>query len=281
MFCIRNIQRACVSAPSVRLISKARYSRRSDRNTSCYKPVKSNDDPFGDVDNNVFGTNSNWELLTPQGFRFYLPGGIGPGWLDPSTTAQVEVLSMLVPNINSGIDALESEKNKRYSISNKKETNYVLQCYAQECPTLLRKDILELFPNCFEVTSPVLTIITISQEAKNKKTRWSKEVETEKLAQNFVLAASDICKKLKMCGYWANFINPFSGQPYTNPHKTGTLYTTDERFRCVGFKVNKHKHCKIISQVKDSKNFIGNLYTNAPHSDLLRDIMNDISYGSS
>ncbi|XP_014207367.1 methylmalonic aciduria and homocystinuria type D protein, mitochondrial [Copidosoma floridanum] len=271
MFGIRNIQRVCVSASSVRVISKAKYSRRSDRNTSSYKLVKSNNDALNEVDNHIFGANSNWELLTPHGFRFYLPGGIGPGWLDSSTTAQVEVYSALVPNVN---DRPGSEQKQ--NIVSRKETFSILHCTAQECPTLLRKDILELFPNCLEVASPQLTIITISQKSNKKKTKWNKENETERLAQHFVLAASDICKKLKMCGYWADFINPFSGQPYSNPHKSSTLYTTDQRFRCVGFTVDRQRNCKIISHVTDSKNFIGNLYTNATQVDFLKDIMSDI-----
>lgn len=134
------------------------------------------------IDNNVFGINPNWELLTPQGFRFYLPGDIGPGWLDASTTAQVEIHSMLVPNDLSEID--ESKKENKFNNHKTKDLYSVLHCTAQECPTLLRKGIIELFPNCLEVMSPQLSIITISQKTRNKKTRWSKEVEVEKLAQH-------------------------------------------------------------------------------------------------
>lgn len=105
-----------------------------------------------------------------------------------------------------------------------------------------------------------------------------------------------------MCGYWADFINPFSGQPYLHPHKNGILYKTDERFRCVGFKVEKKENCKIITHDKNSANFIGkitfrfqrrsksflpiklyfvlgNLYTTAPSStEFLKEIMNDINH---
>lgn len=60
-----------------------------------------------------------------------------------------------------------------------------------------------------------------------------------------------------MVGYWADFINPFSGQPYLNPHKNGTLYKTDERFRCLGFKIEQKSFCKIISIDSEHTNFIG------------------------
>ncbi|KAJ8688018.1 hypothetical protein QAD02_023813 [Eretmocerus hayati] len=277
MFCIRNIQRTCINTP-VRIISKAKYSRRSDRNTSSYKPVQSKDDAFDDLEH-IFGVNPNWELLTPRGFRFYLPGSIGPGWLDASTTAQVEVHSIVVPNEIEDAQIANARRTNELEFSESPGGILsVLHCSAQECPTLLRKGIIELFPGCFEVTSPQLTIVTISQKTKDKTSRWSLEIETEKLAQYFVLAASDICKKLKMCGYWADFINPFSGQPYLNPHKNGILYKTDERFRCLGFKVEQKTNCKVISPDADSKNFIGNLYTTAPSStEFLKEIMNNLN----
>ena len=78
-------------------------------------------------------------------------------------------------------DAELSRPNRKCSNTN--EIFSILNCSAQECPTLLRKGILELFPNCLEVTSPLLTIVTISQKTNDRKTKWSKEIETEKLAQ--------------------------------------------------------------------------------------------------
>lgn len=77
------------------------------------------------------------------------------------------------------------------------------------------------------------------------------------LLLQFLLAASDICTKLKMFGYWADFINPFSGQPYLNPHKNGVLYKTDERFRCLGFKVDKKNACKVVTYDNKGTEFIG------------------------
>lgn len=161
----------------------------------------------------------------------------------------------------------------------------MLDCVAQECPILLRKSIEELFSGCLDVTSSHLTIITVSQRTNLKSMRWRKEAETEKLAKyvsyiqnvsesknikgsrrrhvyilsiyQFVLAASDICSKLKMVGYWADFINPFSGQPYLNPRKGGNLYETDERFRCLGFTIEQRNNCRIIASDNSMKTFIG------------------------
>lgn len=60
-----------------------------------------------------------------------------------------------------------------------------------------------------------------------------------------------------MIGYWADFINPFSGQPYFSSLKTNTLYTTDERFRCLGFKIKDKNNCKIITYDNNVSNFVG------------------------
>lgn len=68
--------------------------------------------------------------------------------------------------------------------------------------------------------------------------------------------AQEICIKLKSTGYWADFINPFSGKPYLSPYYKSTLYETDERFRCLGFEIKKRGNCKVI-QSRDDKQFIG------------------------
>ncbi|XP_014294892.1 methylmalonic aciduria and homocystinuria type D homolog, mitochondrial [Microplitis demolitor] len=282
---------------SINIIFAAKYSRRSAKNTTTYKLVKSNGID-ADIDNGELDNNPNWELFGPRGFRFYLPGSIGPGWLDQSTTAQVETRSILLPNNDGELDdsddfdthGINDEIINVYKHKNNNRTNNsknrrkcdqsqpILHCIAQECPMLLRKGIQELFPSSVEAASPQLTIVTITQKLNPRMMRWSKEIETERLAKFFLLAASDICAKLKMFGYWADFINPFSGQPYLNPHKTGVLYKTDERFRCLGFKVNKTNSCKIISHENKGSEFVGSLYTSAPaNMDFFKDIMSGMS----
>lgn len=69
-------------------------------------------------------------------------------------------------------------------------------------------------------------------------------------------AAQEICLRLKMAGYWADFINPFSGRPYLSPFQKPTLYEADERFRCLGFEIRKEGGTKIIAPTKGS-NFVG------------------------
>ncbi|XP_006624013.1 methylmalonic aciduria and homocystinuria type D homolog, mitochondrial isoform X1 [Apis dorsata] len=271
------------------ILSKGCYSRRSNKSTNSYKIVQANSENLNDVDGAMLGINSNWELLTPRGFRFYLPGSIGPGWSDVTTTIQVRT-QLVDFHDNDKQISIDDSKEKSVPRSNRlKGTQHsMLHCVAQECPLLLRKGIEELFPGCLDVGSPQLTIITISQSINFKVMKWNKEIETEKLAKYFVLAASDICAKLRRMGYWADFINPFSGQPHLNLQKNNTLYKTDERFRCLGFKILHRNNCKIILYDNNAKNFLvqnghgtvvyitGNLYTTAPAStEFLKEILYD------
>ncbi|XP_032678911.1 methylmalonic aciduria and homocystinuria type D homolog, mitochondrial isoform X2 [Odontomachus brunneus] len=227
----------------------------SNRSTSSY--VNANGDSMDDVQTNMLDANSNWELLTPNGFRFYLPGSVGLAWLDVTTTAQMKT---------QFLEAYDDEKFEKL-LNNRDKSNdrkwktvhSTLKYMAQECPVLLHKSIEELFPGTIlDLAASDLTIITISQKANPKSLRWRTDVETEKLAKYFVLAAVDICLKLKMDGYWADFINPFSGQPYFTPRKDSNLYKTDERFRCLGFKVEQKKNCRVIACDDSPRNFVGN-----------------------
>ncbi|KAL6427501.1 hypothetical protein ACFW04_008774 [Cataglyphis niger] len=239
MFCTRNGRKRGISL-LFNLIPRVLYSRRNDRSTSIslYKLIKINGDSLdGDIDNSAWDTNSNWKLLTPKGFRFYLPGSVGPAWLDATTTVQVN--------------------------------NYCDESFNEE-------EFIEALEKCLDVTSSQLTIITINQRANLNSMRHCKEAETERLAKYFVLAAWNICTKLKMAGYWADFINPFSGQPHLSSRKSVNLYETDERFRCTGFKVKQRNNCKIITFDNSLQNFIGNLYTTAPpNTEVLEQIIND------
>lgn len=129
-------------------------------------------------------TNTNWELLTPNGFRFYLPGSIGLAWLDVTTTAQMKTQFLETYN-SEKLDMFFNDKKNYQSNARKWKTiNSMLECVAQECPVLLRKNIEELFPGTMlDLSASDLTIITISQKANPKLLRWRTDVETEKLAK--------------------------------------------------------------------------------------------------
>lgn len=119
----------------------------------------------------------------PRGFRFYLPGGVGPAWLDATTTAQVKTQFVKLYNDEEFMESLNNKNSHQKNVENWRVIQPTLDCVAQECPILLRKSIEELFPGCLDVTMSHLTIITINQKANLKSMRRHKETETEKLAK--------------------------------------------------------------------------------------------------
>ncbi|BES87573.1 Uncharacterized conserved protein (DUF2246) [Nesidiocoris tenuis] len=246
------VQRVIKTFKSIRNVKEILYSQR------CFFSRKSGFNENGNYkivnrgpqrkggNNHQLSNHTNWELLAPQGFRFYLPGRIGPAWHD-------EISVSFIPTTISGFDGTE------------------LECSIQDCPVVLRHGLNELFPGC-DSNGQQLTVVSITQQKDKKAT----EADIEKLTKQFMWAAQDICEKLRKAGYWADFINPFSGLPFGSqsqyPPSAG-LYQTDERFRCLGFQIMEKKACRIISNKRSNK-FIGSLFTNAPPSTaLLQDIL--------
>lgn len=236
------------------------YSRRSDsKSADSYQAVKSRKST-DDITNNSIGTSPNWELLAPRGYRFYMPGSVGPAWHDVYTTAHIHEFESAISHQSS-----------------KKTLEYTMECVAQHCPMLLRRGVLEMFPGT-DIGGSDLTIVTLSQKTTANLTNMDHEVETERerVTKFFVLAAQEVCMKLRLAGYWADFINPFSGRPYLTPFASAAFYGADERLNYLNFQINDHGICKIISTKRErSHSFVGSLFTTAPASaTLLQDILN-------
>ncbi|XP_024085558.1 uncharacterized protein LOC106663851 isoform X3 [Cimex lectularius] len=135
-------------------VQKSNYSRKSSSNfRGTYKIVTKASDPAEDVAKQQLATHTNWELLAPQGFRFYLPGSVGPAWHD-------EISASFIPSTLTGIDAAE------------------LECDVQECPVLLRQGISELFPGT-DTSACQLTVVSLSQKKHKKITEHDIEQLTK------------------------------------------------------------------------------------------------------
>ncbi|KAF5282988.1 hypothetical protein FQA39_LY04859 [Lamprigera yunnana] len=233
-----------ISLRSINACVRKNLSRRSNNVDSSYKVIKSKRSPKDN--SSLVWRDPNFELLaSPSGFPFFLPGNVSPAWYDKRTTALT----------NHGF-VMEQ-------IDEVNANNGNIVCRIQQCPAVLRQTVCDLFPNNnLEVCE--LSVITITLKPNMKHLQHNKEVETEKLAQTFVLTANNICNKLKRAGYWADFINPFSGRPYTFPSSNNALYTTDEKFRCLDFQILEVNECKVVCSNKSKKEFIGSLFTSAP-----------------
>ncbi|XP_066993307.1 cobalamin trafficking protein CblD [Anabrus simplex] len=246
MLCFRRLS-CCSSLKNIYKSSASFYSKRSDSKASnSYKVVKSDQRIRDDDEFASLGVSPNWELLAPSSYRFFLPGSVGPAWHDITTVAQ----------------AAKTSLKKQTAVTNASKSS-TFKCIIQDCPVLLRKGVLELFSGS-EIGESELSIITLEYESSGKLVPEGDEA----IAKSFVLAAEDICNKLRAAGFWADFINPFSGRPYLSPYHGVSLYETHEKFRCLGFQIEERANCKLIMN-EDEKNFIGSLFTTAPSSMLL------------
>lgn len=72
-----------------------------------------------------------------------------------------------------------------------------------------------------------------------------------------------MCSRLRLNGYWADFMNPFSGKPFYSYASGKKLYKIDNRFRGLGIKLENYNECLIIS-AEDEVAFSGSIFTNAP-----------------
>ncbi|KAH8366975.1 hypothetical protein KR200_012091, partial [Drosophila serrata] len=187
----------------------------------------------------ILENEPNWELTATKNNRFYLPHAIGPAWQGDTTTA-----SLMGP-LGELVNFMKED--------NKDGSRLEFACC--DCPALLRGSITELFPMRIgsHRHSPI-TMLTLSNEG-----------DIEKGAIKFVLAARDICFRLMAFGYWADFLNPFSGKPYIMPKEGLTLYKQDQRFRGINMLLTQKSHCLVISAAKnDRTKFSGTIYCTAP-----------------
>ncbi|CAG9857780.1 unnamed protein product [Phyllotreta striolata] len=260
----------------IRVLRNINYANRTirarfDRNYS--KKIGSNgDNPYKHVKHkhpledacNLVWKDPSFELLTTNEFPLFLRGDIGLAWYDTQTTAKTPH-ELILEQID------QSSTSDRGDITVK----------VQKCPTLLRDAVKHLFPYRPLDDTSELSVVTVSLRpnaivggAGSKK---NGELEVEKLAQTFLITARKICDKLRLAGYWADFINPFSGRPYFSPsfHSSSPaeLYSSHEKFRCLGFEIEEIDKCKVISNEdqdyssstssSSSKRFVGSLFTSA------------------
>ncbi|CAM9940856.1 unnamed protein product [Lampetra planeri] len=144
-----------------------------------------------------------------------------------------------------------------------------VECVVQGCPELLQRDFATMFP---EAPNSDLTVITVTQKTQNNMTAWSPDVEEERdrLMQNFVEGAKEICFALRAEGYWADFVDPSSGMPFFGPYTNSPLFETDGRYRQLGFQVEDLGCCKVIRhRTWGSHVLVGSLLTDAPTSSSL------------
>lgn len=153
-----------------------------------------------------------------------------------------------------------------------------LELSAKDLSLQVIKKFTELFPKSKTVElSEGLTVLTLSQKTINDMSGYSDEVEEERdvFFQKFCSEANNICTQLQNSGFWADFLDPYTGQPSLGDHTNETLFETDDRFIHLGFKIEDLGCCKAIYHKKWGTHVIvGTLFTTAPaESPVLRQLM--------
>jgi hypothetical protein len=200
----------------------------------------------------VHENGANWELFGAKNNRFFLgKGSVGPAYLNSLST-----------------HTATTELEELIDLENKDKTK--LHLSFQKCPMLIRKSLQEIFP-APEVVSETsnLSLILLSQP--------SNYLEHEKAAIKFIFASREICQRLRLHGYWADFLNPFSGKAFFSYHQK-SLYKNDERFRGLCMKLESIKgfgnkdSCLLISEDKSPK-FSGSVFTNLPSIEMFKELV--------
>lgn len=269
----------CQYRSSLKAQSHKRFSSSSSSSSLATKPV--GNETKEDQGASTIRNGREISLFGPKDLRVPLPGNVGVVPIDFGVTP-------VAPERPKTCDVLSRETNSdRYHnilaqfLSPPEELlseafggvpgpPTVLECNAQDCPDLLKKDFQDLFP-ARNIFGDPLTVITLTQKTENDMTYWSEDVdvEREELTGQFVMTARKICRALQEAGYWADFVDPCSGRPSLGPYTNATLLETDERYRHFGFTIEDLGCCKVITHhLWGSNAFVGCLFTNAPADSL-------------
>ncbi|KAI3387834.1 hypothetical protein SNEBB_001604 [Seison nebaliae] len=159
-----------------------------------------------------------------------------------------------------------------------------------KCPQLIRRDLLLLFPDLKDIQMNLIdyeaidhkkkldiSVITVSQKSEYDQMQWSLEMEDERLllTDKFVHLANEVVTSLRTMGYWADFIDPTSGQPFNGHVGAIQLFETDELYRHFGFEIEDLGCCRVLSHHRwGTKAFVGSIFTNAPvHLTLMKEFV--------
>ncbi|KAH8274175.1 hypothetical protein KR018_001177 [Drosophila ironensis] len=220
----------------------ADYSKRNGPPSDAGEPFKTVSKSRNDLDDDLNSLESepNWELTAAKSNRFFLPNATGPAWQGGTTT-----LGLLGPL---------SQLVNFFREPNADKSRLEFACCA--CPVLIRESLVELFPvrPVAQRDSPI-TMLILSYEG-----------DIEMGAAKFVMAARDMCDRLLSLGYWADFLNPFSGRPYFTPRDGASLFKQDHRFRGLNMRLSQRNNCTVIAAEKnDRTHFSGTIYCTAPN----------------
>ncbi|XP_061658302.1 metabolism of cobalamin associated Da isoform X2 [Syngnathoides biaculeatus] len=226
--------------------------------------------------------DENMGPFGPQDQRFQLPGNVGFGsHLDGveekkspvnrtvpdvltapcSAERQQFVLAQFVNEFQGKLGPISKRVHKAEQYFNQTYTD----CSISSCPELLRKDLELLFPT---VPNTSITVVTVSPRSGRCK---EADPDREQLLSQFVSGAKEMCFALWTAGYWADFIDPTTGEAFFASPLSSSTEQTGEQPRHSGFCIETSGSCTVIRHIlRGTPLFVGTVFTNAPtHSGVI------------
>ncbi|XP_061745229.1 metabolism of cobalamin associated Da [Nerophis ophidion] len=243
------------------------------------------DEPYIAVSHADSGPRTVWPdenmgPFGPQDQRFQLPGNVGfdshlegveekkkstanrvvPDVLTAPCSAERHqfVLAQFVNEFQGKLGPISKRVHKAEQYFHQTDTD----CSINSCPELLRKDLELLFPTAPNTS---ITVVTVSQRSGLLE---EAEPDREQLLSRFVSGAKEMCFALWTAGYWADFIDPTTGEAFfASPVSPSTAHTGKEEEEPLhsGFCIETSGPCTVIRHIlRGTPWFVGTVFTNAP-----------------
>ncbi|XP_049327084.1 metabolism of cobalamin associated Da isoform X1 [Astyanax mexicanus] len=241
------------------------------------------DEPFIAVSSQDSGPRTVWPDETmgpfgPQDKRFQLPGNVGfDCHLGGMGDQRLGLKHRVVPDVLSApsssdrhefilaqfINEYQSKEVSLWLQRVSKAEQYFhhsdVECSMHSCPQLLKQELESFFPT---LPASAITVVTVVQKPATE----AEELDREQLLNKFVSGAKEICFMLWREGYWADFIDPLSGNAFFGAKLSDSILQPEQQQRGhSGFHIEDLASCMVIRHIlKDTPTFVGTLITNAP-----------------
>ncbi|XP_032412995.1 metabolism of cobalamin associated Da [Xiphophorus hellerii] len=215
----------------------------------------------------------------PQDQRFQLPGNVGfdnhlegmgnqkkapvhktvPDVLTtPNSTERHQfVMAQFVNEFHGNLGPLSTRVHKAEQYFNQTDTD----CSVSSCPELLKKELELMFPSA-PTTS--ITVVTVTQRT-GRQDDGAAEPDRDHLLRKFVSGAKEMCFALWTAGYWADFIDPTTGEAFFASPSAVSALRPEEQLRHLGFHIEVSGSCTVIRHIlRGMPLFVGTVFTNAP-----------------
>ncbi|XP_028837484.1 metabolism of cobalamin associated Da [Denticeps clupeoides] len=250
-----------------------------------FSAAGSSDGPYIAVASQETGPRTVWPdeqmgPFGPQDQRFQLPGNVGfDCHLEGTGTQNKGPVHRTVPDVLSAptnsdrhefvlaqfVSEFQDKEVPLMAQKVSRAEHYFehlnIECSMHSCPELLKKDLELFFPMA---PTSAITVVTVSQKYKPLCGEELNK-DQEQLQNKFISGAKEICYALWRGGFWADFIDPSTGQAYFGYQANDNILNIEEPLHHQGFHIEDLGTCTIIQHVlQGTRGFVGTLFTNAP-----------------